>query len=390
MKKLPEIQEQLKKNRLDGWLLYDFQNSNSISKKILGVQGNLLTRRWFCWIPVSGPPEILCHLIEKQSFTSLGLPLKTFKCWEEMLKQLETILAQCSIIAMEYSPNCAIPYVSRVDGGTLEILKSLGKTVISSANLVQFFEARWNAQQLESHLKASALLMEILKSTFAQIRNNLRDKMPMTEFSLQQFMMQEFGKKKLTTYSPPILAVNANSGNPHYEPSLENSSTVQAKDILLIDWWAKMDEPESVYADYTWMGYLGEVIPDSLLNIWNTVKASRNAALQFIQRNYPSATLQGWQVDDAARSVIKNSGYGDFFIHRTGHNIGEQVHGNGANMDNFETHDQRELIPQTCFSLEPGIYLPEFGVRSEINVYLGTNQVIATGDPIQVEIERLF
>jgi len=390
MKKLPEIQEQLKKNRLDGWLLYDFQNSNSISKKILGLQGNLLTRRWFCWIPVSGPPEILCHLIEKQSFTSLGLPLKTFKCWEEMLKQLETILAQSSIIAMEYSPNCAIPYVSRVDGGTLEILKSLGKTVISSANLVQFFEARWNAQQLESHLKASALLMEILKSTFAQIRNNLRDKMPMTEFSLQQFMMQEFGKKKLITYSPPILAVNANSGNPHYEPSLDNSSTVQAKDILLIDWWAKMDEPESVYADYTWMGYLGEVIPDSLLNIWNTVKASRNAALQFIQRNYPIATLQGWQVDDVARSVIKNSGYGDFFIHRTGHNIGEQVHGNGANMDNFETHDQRELIPQTCFSLEPGIYLPEFGVRSEINVYIGTNQVIATGDPIQAEIERLF
>ncbi len=390
MKKLAEIQEQLRNQRLDGWLLYDFQNLNPISKKILGLQGNLLTRRWFCWIPSSGQPEILCHLIEKHSFTSLGAALRTFKSWEEMLKQLENLLAGNSKIAMEYSPKCSIPYISRVDGGTLEILAALGKEVVSSANLVQYFEARWNAQQLDSHLRASALLMETLQSTFALIRENLRNGQPMTEVTLQQFMMQEFLKRKVTTFSPPIVAVNANSGNPHYEPSPKHSSSVKTNDILLIDWWGRIDEPGSVYADYTWMGFLGESIPNHLQNVWTIVRNSRDAALEFIQKNYPTTSLYGWQIDDVARSVITKAGYGEFFIHRTGHNIGEQDHGNGANLDNFETHDLRELLPQTCFSIEPGIYLLEFGVRSEINVYLGADKIIPTGNPVQKEIERLF
>ncbi len=390
MKKLAEIQEQLRNQHLDGWLLYDFQNLNPISKKILGLQAKLLTRRWFCWIPSSGQPEILCHLIEKHSFTSLSPTLRTFKSWEEMLKQLENLLAGNSKIAMEYSPKCSIPYISRVDGGTLEILAELGKEVISSANLVQYFEARWSAQQLDSHLRASVLLMETLESTFALIRENLRNGQPMTEVTLQQFMMQEFLKRRVSTFSPPIVAVNANSGNPHYEPSLEHCSPVRANDLLLIDWWGRMDEPESVYADYTWMGFLGESIPTHLQNIWTIVRNSRDAALEFIRNNYPTIHLHGWQVDDVARDVIKKAGYGDFFIHRTGHNIGEQDHGNGANLDNFETHDLRELLPQTCFSIEPGIYLPAFGVRSEINVYLGADKIIPTGNPIQKEIERLF
>jgi Xaa-Pro dipeptidase len=320
----------------------------------------------------------------------VGPALRTFRSWEEMLKQLEHLLAGSSKIAMEYSPQCSIPYISRVDGGTLELLADLGKEVLSSANLVQYFEARWSAQQLDSHLRASALLMETLQSTFVMIRENLRNGQPMTEVTLQQFMMQEFFKRKVATSSSPIVAVNANSGNPHYEPSQEHCSPLRANDILLIDWWGRMDEPGSVYADYTWMGFLGESIPSHLQNIWTIVRNSRDAALEFLQKNYPANQLHGWQVDDVAREVINKAGYGDLFVHRTGHNIGEQDHGNGANLDNFETHDLRELLPQTCFSIEPGIYLSEFGVRSEINVYLGADNIIPTGNPIQKEVERLY
>lgn len=383
---IAEVQELLQKSNLEGWLLYDFQGLNPIAKKLVGLQGNLLTRRWYYWIPRAGTPFILCNQIEKHNFEALPGALQIFKSWEEMVRSLKEMLAGSQTIAMEYSPNCAIPYVSRIDAGTVELIRSFGKQIVSSADLVQHFEARWSQTQLAMHLEASRLLMQTLFETFTKVKTDLQSGVPMSEYSLQQFMMECFASQKIAASSPPIIAVNSNSGNPHYEPSREISSPIRRGDLLLIDWWGKLDQEGAVYADYTWMAYLGGSIPEKVQNIWNVVKQARDAAIDFVRQTYPIRPLQGWQVDAVSREVIAQAGYGDFFIHRTGHNIGEQDHGNGANMDNLETRDERQLIPRTCFSIEPGIYLPDFGIRSEVNVYLDENAIRVTGEPVQNDI----
>lgn len=390
MLNIAEVQEKLAEMKVEGWLLYDFQGLNPIAKKLAGLQGNLLTRRWFCWIPRTGTPVFLVHQIEKQAFSTMETPFVTFKSWDEMTGRLAEILGAARQICMEFSPRCAIPYVSRVDAGTLELIQGLGKQISSSANLVQYFEACWSRAQLEMHLEASRLLMQTLFETFEKIRGDLRAQNRLTEYSVQQFMMERFEAKGLATFFAPIIAVNAHSGNPHYEPSRESSTPVRAGDFLLIDWWARMNQPDSVYADYTWVTYLGEAIPEKYIRIWEIVKGARDGALQFIRGNFGQRPVMGWEADRAAREIIQAAGYGDYFIHRTGHNIGEQDHGNGANLDDLETHDERELIPRTCFSIEPGIYLEEFGVRSEINVYLDKETLIVTGDPVQQEIYRIY
>ena len=384
------VQNQLAKMGLAGWLLYDFQGINPIARKLVGIRGSLLTRRWFYWIPQFGTPAIVCHRIEQHGFQSLEGRLYPYKSWDEMIQTLKEVLRGATTIAMEYSPNGLIPYVSRVDAGTMEMARSLGVQVVSSADLVQYFEARWSQAQFQMHLEASRCLMEVLAETFERVRSSLSIGHGISEYDLQQFMLERYGNRGLCSFSPPIVAVNQNSGNPHYEPTRENSSPIRKGDLLLIDFCAKLSLPEAVYADYTWVAYLGELIPDRYLNVWEAVKGARDAASAFVKSCYPTVPLQGWQVDNVAREFIKQRGYGDFFIHRTGHNIGENDHGNGANLDNLETKDERLLLAHTCFSIEPGIYLPEFGIRSEINVYLDDVKVVITGEPVQQEVLRIY
>ncbi|MCI0628724.1 MAG: M24 family metallopeptidase [Acidobacteria bacterium] len=384
-----EVQDQLSQAHIDGWLLYDFQGLNPIAKKLVGLQGGMLTRRWYYWIPKQGEPCVLCHRIEQQGFAALNTRLQTFKSWQEMVESLKQMLEGHHSIAMEYSPLCSIPYVSRVDAGTVEAVESLGKKVISSADLVQYFQSRWSGQQFEMHQEAGRLLMSILFETFHDVGEAARQRARLTEYAAQQAMLEKFHHNGLTTFSPPIVAVNQNSGNPHYEPAESASAEIRRDDLLLVDLWAKLDKPESVYADYTWVAYLGKVVPEKIVNVWQTVSGARDAAVAFVKANYPSKKIQGWQVDTIARDYIAERGFSDFFIHRTGHNIGEDDHGTGANMDSLETKDERHLIAETCFSIEPGIYLAEFGIRSEVNVYLEHNDVVVTGDPIQTEIHRI-
>ena len=387
---LQEVQAQLKAMKLDGWLLYDFQGLNPIARKLLGLQDAMLTRRWFCWIPARGPMTLLCHSIERQGFEHLPAPSVLFSSWEEMQAGLERLLTGSRRVAMEYSPQCFIPYVSRVDAGTLELVRSLGKTVVSSADLVQYFEARWSREQLRTHLEASRLLMEVLFETFEQVREATGNRSHLTEYALQQRMCQRYRERGLESSSPPIVAVNRNSGNPHYEPSSEGSAPIRAGDLLLIDFWAKLSRPHAVYADYTWVAFLGESVPERIARVWEVVREARDRTLEFVRsKTGRRGSVRGWEVDGVARQVISRAGFGQYFIHRTGHSIGESDHGNGANMDGLETRDERLLIPRTCFSIEPGIYLPDFGIRSELNVYLGDEELLVTGDPIQQEIRKI-
>lgn len=387
---LQEVQAQLKAMKLDGWLLYDFQGLNPIARKLLGLQDAMLTRRWFCWIPAQGSMTLLCHSIERQGFEQLPAPSVLFSSWEEMQAGLERLLQGSRRVAMEYSPNCFIPYVSRVDAGTLELVRILGKTVVSSADLVQYFEARWSREQLRTHLEASRLLMDVLFEAFDQVREATRNGSHLTEYALQQSMCQRYRERGLESSSPPIVAVNRNSGNPHYEPSSEGSAPIRAGDLLLIDFWAKLSRPQAVYADYTWVAFLGESIPERIVRVWEVVREARDRTLEFVRSKTGRRTaVRGWEVDGVARQVISRAGFGQYFIHRTGHSIGESDHGNGANMDGLETRDERLLIPRTCFSIEPGIYLPDFGIRSELNVYLGEEELLVTGDPIQQEIRKI-
>lgn len=387
---LQEVQEQLTAMKLDGWLLYDFQGLNPIARKLLGLQQALLTRRWFCWIPSHGPMTLLCHRIERQGFEQLPASTILFSSWEEMQTGLEHVLQGSKQLAMEYSPQCFIPYISRVDAGTLELVRSLDKTVVSSADLVQYFEARWSQEQLQSHLQASRLLMDVLSATFAQVRDASRNRIPLTEYQLQQSMCQRYREQGLESSSPPIVAVNQNTGNPHYEPCSDASAPIREGDLLLIDFWAKLAKPNAVYADYTWVAFLGESVPAKILRVWDIVLEARDKTLEFVRSKTSQQTaVRGWEVDEVARHVISRAGFGKYFIHRTGHSIGESDHGNGANMDGLETRDERLLIPRTCFSIEPGIYLPDFGIRSELNVYLDKEALLVTGDPIQQEIQRI-
>jgi Xaa-Pro dipeptidase len=390
MMNISEVQDQLKQMNIDGWLLYDFQGLNPIAKKLLGLQGRLLTRRWFYWIPQRGTPVILCHRIEQEGFQSLQGRSQVFKSWEEMRKGLQGMLQEHKTLAMEYSAQCSIPYVSRVDAGTVELVRGLGKEIVSSANLVQFFEARWSLDQFQMHQEASRLLMQILFDSFRNVARLSRNGDQISEFSLQQTILEAFRSQGLFSFSPPIVAVNANSGNPHYDPRKENALPIRPGDLLLIDLWAKLERPNAVYADYTWVAYLGDRVPDRYVRVWEIVRKSRDAAVNFVRERYAQKIdICGWQVDSVARDVITKEGYGESFVHRTGHSIGEEDHGNGANMDSLETKDERLLIPRTCFSIEPGIYLPEFGIRSEVNVFLGDEEVVVTGNPIQAEIFKI-
>ena len=391
--RVSEIQQALCDAEVDGWLFYDFRGSDPLAYRILQLDPALhVTRRWYYWIPAQGIPVKLLHRIEPHVLDTLPGQTDYYVSWEQQRQILAHLLAGGLRVAMQYSPLNAVPYVSRVDAGTIELIRSYDVEVVSAADLIQTFEARWTDRQLESHQFAATALRRIVDQTFGHVHDTIMQGRRLTEYGVQQFILTRIRDAGMVTSSAPIAAVNAHSADPHYGPSETGSSDVVRDALLLIDLWAKRTEPGSVYADITWTCYVGSTVPVRHREIFDLVRQGRDAALTYVQREIAAGHRPfGWEADDACRQVIQRGGYGDQFVHRTGHSIGEEVHGNGANIDSLETRDSRRLMPRTCFSIEPGIYLPgEFGIRSELDVYLTEREALVFGLPLQNEIVPLF
>ena len=387
---LHEIQEQLRAQQLDGWLFFDHHQRDPIAYRVLslGLRQHV-TRRWYYWIPAQGEPVKLVHRIEAAMLDALPGERKLYSGWREQRQVLECILKDAARVAMQFSPDCMIPYVSLVDGGTVDLIRGLGKEVATSAPLVQYFEARWMAEQLESHYFAGRLVDNIRREAFEEISNRIRANGSVQEIEIAGFILARFAEQGLVTDSGPIVAVNANASNPHYAPTRETSQPIRRADLVLIDMWAKLDRPGAVFYDITWTGYCGEQPPSEMQNVFEVVRDARDRAVDFVRAAIAEKRqIFGWEVDDVARGHIQAKGFGEYFPHRTGHSIGEEVHGNGANLDNLETHDERPIIPRTCFSVEPGIYLEKFGVRSEINCYVSEKDAGPTGE-VQQQLVRI-
>lgn len=374
---------------LDGWLFYDFRGSDPLAYRVLLLDPERhVTRRWYYWIPARGEPVKLLHRIEPHVLDELPGHDQQYVSWEQQRALLSSLLKGRHRIAMQYSPLNAIPYVSRVDAGTIDLIRSFGIDVVTSADLVQRFEAVWTDEQLESHQYATTTLRRIVDDTFTHVRSSIVKERELTEYDLQQFILSRIHDAGMTTSSAPIAAVDAHSADPHYGPAELGSSPISRGSLLLIDLWAKRTEPGSVYGDITWTAYTENRVPAKQRLIFDLVRRGRDAALSFVRERVTLGRFPfGWEVDEVCRNVIREAGYGDFFVHRTGHSIGEEVHGNGANIDNLETQDSRRLMPRTCFSIEPGIYLPgEFGIRSELDVYVSDQEALVYGEPLQTEI----
>ncbi len=388
------IQEALQHERLDGWLFYDFRKSNPIAYQILSIPLNsFFSRRWFYFIPASGTPIALVSAVESHVLNSLPGEQRIFRTWQEMRSHLKDLLPAGMRIAMEYSPMNAIPYMSRVDGGTLELIRSYKVEVVSSANIAQRFIAQLSEAQIESHREAGRRLIAAKDALFAALGNDLRAGITLDEFSVVQRFTVLIQDADLALLDPPHVAVNENASNPHYEPTREKHSPIRRGDLILFDFWARLPEEDAIMADYTWMAYAGtrDEIPATQREVFEIVRKARDAGIAFIRSKLSANQhVEGSDVDDATRAVITDAGYGDYFVHRTGHDIGTAVHGNGTNLDNFETQDNRILLPSTCCSMEPGIYLPEFGIRSEVDLLVHERDVEVTGTPIQEEIVALM
>jgi Xaa-Pro dipeptidase len=378
---IEQIQQSLKRGCLDGWLFFDHHRRDLLAYRILGIPEEVeATRRWYYFVPAEGEPRKLVHRIESGTLNSLSGDMESYSSWTEQQQKLNGLLAGCSRIAMQYSPKCAIPYVSLVDAGTVELIRGFGVEVVSSGDLIQEFEARWSEEQLELHLEAGKLVDQVRYEAFDFLGNRIRSTESVTEFEVQQFILSRFSQFGLATTHGPIVAVNTNASDPHYEPRRDKTSHIQRGDLVLIDLWAKLSQPSAVYYDITWTGFCGETVPEQIQNVFDVVKNARKRASSFAIRKASSEeSFAGYEVDDVARDYIEEQGFGDFFFHRTGHSIGTDVHGTGANMDNLESHDERRVISRTCFSIEPGIYLSEFGIRSEVNVYVGDGFARITG-----------
>jgi Xaa-Pro dipeptidase len=390
---LPAVQAALRSFHLDGWLLYDFRGLNVLARRVVDLPENLfLSRRWFYFVPAHGEPRKLVHRIEAGALDHLPGAKQPYLKWQELEAGVAALTAGCHRVAMEYVPRNANPYVSRVDAGTIELVKSNGVEIVPSGDLVQLFEACWDDEQWQMHLEAAKHTRSAYDVAFQFIADRVKRNGSVRETEVQKCIMDHFAAHKLITDHPPIVGANEHSGDPHFAPSAENEKAVKQGDFVLIDLWAKLDKPRAVYSDLTWTCYVGKDVPDKYTKIFNIVAAARDAGIARVRAAFSTnEELQGWQVDQAARDVIDKSGYGEYFCHRTGHSIGQETHGNGANMDNLETHETRRVLPRTCFSVEPGIYLPEFGVRSETNVFVDKNkQVQVTGGELQTAVVPLL
>ncbi len=389
---LSAIQQALRQRKLDGWLLCDFHNRDHLAYRVLGLDvTKMTTRRWYYFIPAKGEPRKLVHSVEPRKLDTLPGKKEVYLPWTQLHASLKKMLGAPKKIAMQYSPKNNVPAVSLVDAGTIELVKSFGHKIVSSADLVQVFEATIGEEGYRMHKEAGVVVDRIRAEAFDQIRNAVATGSGMTEYDLQQFIMRRFKEEGLITVDPPIVGTNEHPADPHFESTPENARPFKQGDTVLIDLWAKVNKPGAIYYDITWVGYIGDQPPAKYQEIFNVVKSARDAAVAFVKDRFAKGKpCYGWEVDDACRSVVKKAGYGKYFVHRTGHSIGEEVHGNGVNIDNLETKDERQLMPGSCFSVEPGIYLEgEMAARTEINMFIRHDGVPEVTGEIQQELVRV-
>jgi Xaa-Pro aminopeptidase len=385
------IQENLRADGLDAWLLYDFHGSNPIAARLAGLTNgtHMTTRRWYYLIPSSGSPRALVHAIERHNLDALPGSKQTYARREQLDKGLDDLLTGVKRLAMEYSPNGAIPYLSRLDAGTAELIRARGVEIVSSGDLVQRFEAAWTPEQLATHMRASNALYRIKDRAFDRARRALKDGERLTEFDLQQQMVRWFEEEGLVSDSAPDVAFAANAGNPHYLPSSAQTAVIGPDQVLLLDLWGKTKDAGAVFADITWVGFTGSRVPDETARAFDAIVRARDAAVALVEEAAMTGReLHGWEVDRTARSVLEQSGYRDHILHRTGHSLGESVHGNGVHLDDYETHDDRRILPGTGFTVEPGLYFDTFGVRTEINVFRRDRDAVVSG-PRQMALVTL-
>ena len=391
---LEAIQTALRESNLDGWLFYDHHHRDPIGESILGLDPKAhITRRWYYFIPATGDPRKLMHRIERGRLDSLPGSKGLYSSWQELRAGLKAMLTGFRRIAMQYSPNNDIMYVSMVDAGTVEFLRSLGKHIVSSADLVSQFEAMLTGRQIASHSVAQQVIDAILDEGWKEIGRRVRssngDSNRVTEFDIVQWLSEAMRRGGLVWENGPNVSVNANCSDSHYEPTADRTSEIKQGDFLLIDIWGRTDESDSIFYDITWTGVVGREPSDREQLVFETVRNARDAAIAVVTSAFAeSRPIRGFEADDAARNVIRAAGFADYFTHRTGHNIAHEIHGPGAHLDNLETHDERRILPNTCFSVEPGIYLPEFGIRSEIDMLTAPGKAWVTGN-IQRELVRI-
>jgi Xaa-Pro dipeptidase len=401
-RRVAEIQAALREANLDGWLFYDFRHSDPLAYRILKIpSGGVTTRRWFYYVPVVGEPVKVVQSIERSRLDALPGRKIIYRSWQELHAAVRDALASGGLrskrvllrnVAMQYSPMGDIPYVARVDAGTIELVRSMpGVSVVTSADLVQQFEAALTPEQLATHREAADKIHRVIREAFSEIARRIRANEPTTEYDIQEFINRRLEEEGLTAGGPNVSA-GANTANPHYQPTKESSAPIRRGDFVLFDVSEKLKKPGAIVADQTWTGYVGESVPEEYVKVFNIVREARDSATAFVRAAVRDGrVIRAAEVDDVSRGVIKRAGYGEQFTHRTGHSIGEEGHGNGANIDDFETRDSRRVIARTCFSIEPGIYLEgRFGARSEINVYVGERDVEVTGQPIQTEIVAIL
>jgi Xaa-Pro dipeptidase len=389
---LEQIQTALREQHVDGWLFYDHHHRDPIAYRILGLsESSHVSRRWYYFIPAEGSPRKLTHRVESGKLASLPGRGVVYSSWQELEDGLRTMLEPYKKLAMQYSPRNAIMYVSLVDAGTVELLRDLGKTIVSSADLVSRFEAVLTPEQIASHYQAQKSIDEILHAAWKHIAARLRlgSQTPLDEYEVMVWLQEAMRRAGIADGYGPNVSVNANSSDSHYEPTAASSKRISEGDFILIDIWGRMNRPETCFYDITWTAVVGRSPSERERQVFSVVARARDEAIRTVKEAFAAARpLAGWQADDAARGVIREAGFGEYFTHRTGHSISSETHGNGANLDNLETHDDRLLLPYTCFSVEPGIYLPEFGVRSEVNMLTEPGRAVVTG-PIQTELVRI-
>lgn len=391
---LLSIQKELKKAKAGGWLFYDFHNRDAIAARILKMDtSRFASRRWFYYIPSEGEPKKLVHAIEPWRCDHLPGKKLIYLEWKLQHQLLKEMLEGSKNILMQYSPNNAIPYVSIVDGGTIDLIRSFGVEVQSSADLVSIFESHLSMDDLKSHIEAGEVLQMVKDEAFKEITRQIKAGLNPSEFEIQTFMKNLMHSNNMTFPDGPIVAVNEHAADPHFEPTAENSFKIKEGDLVLIDLWAKKNVPASIFYDITWMGYVGESVPDKFEKVFQVIRKARDAAVDLVKDAFANdKVIRGCDVDDACRDVVVKAGYGKYFIHRTGHNIGEEVHGNGVHIDNLETKDERVIIPGTCFSVEPGIYIPEekMGFRTEVDVFVSDERKVEIFGAIQQNILALL
>ncbi|RPJ78723.1 MAG: M24 family metallopeptidase [Acidobacteria bacterium] len=388
MPDIGRIQREIQATGVDGWLLYDFHNRDQIAYHVLGLDsGKFTSRRWFYWIPASGQPVRLCSKVEPSKLDPLPGEKRMYLSWRELHAGLREVLGGARTVAMQFSPTANIPYVSIVDGGTIDLVRSLGYDVVSSAGLVQTFEAVLDEAAYRSHVEAGERVQRIKNEAFAMVEREVRAGRDITQFDVARFIERRWTEEGLKG-EWPIVGTNEHPANPHFEPTQANARPIRRNDTLLIDLWAKLDRPGAIFYDITWCGFVGRTPPPKYVEIFNLVRDARDVALEFVRSRYAAGErVFGWEVDDACRGVVENAGYGPYFLHRTGHSIGEEVHGNGVNIDNLETKDERELVPGICFSVEPGIYLEgQMAARSEIDVFITPGGAVEVAGEVQREL----